>query len=211
MIDAARLLYCDASEKARHEKDGFIEAAATMLQTLLMDGMSPSGSQLHFLDQALQTLDFELFSLREQFMAQRTPRKVAVVAMAPRLELRDLIEENKRQFQLREDCLLLAETRLNVDRHMASGQWFQASNVAQIGLQNTIEMFGTDHWWNAVMMVRLATALLRQQKVAKAQSLIANVGSILDEWTDYSVKGDVFAFERDALRTAQHDIALMTA
>jgi hypothetical protein len=210
MIDNARRLNCEASEVARQEKDGFVEAAATMLQTILMDGMSPGASQVHYLDQALQAMEFELFVCREQLLANRTPRAEALVIMTPRLALRDLIEENKGQFQLREDSLLLAETRLNIDRALANGEWVKAINVARIGSQNATEQFGADHWWNAIMMARLATALLRQQQpVGTVHTLVIRAGFILDEWTDFSAKSDVFAFEKDILRTAASDIKLL--
>lgn len=212
MVEQARRFYCDASECARREKDGFVEAAAVMSLALLMDGTVNGSSQPHYLGQALEALDFELYGLRQQMLTDRTPREVALPIMTPRVALRDLIEENQRQFQFRQDSLLLAETKTNIDRHLAAGRWVEAANVARIGSQNVTEMYGKDHWWNAVMLLRLGTALLRQQEVAKAQQAVAHVGSILDEWTDYADTGvDVFKFERDMLSVARNDIALMLA
>lgn len=212
MIDNARRSYCDASECARREKDGFVEAAAIMALTQLMDGTTNGSSQPYMLGQALAALDFEIFGLQAELLEARTPRAVALLVMTPRLELRDLIEENQRQFQFRQDSLMLAETRSNIDRHLAAGRWVEAANVARIGSQNAVGTFGSDHWWNAVMLLRLSTALLRQQQVAQAQKAIANVKAMLDEWTDYNSKGaDVFKFEKDLLQTALSDIALMTS
>jgi hypothetical protein len=212
MVDEARRWNSEAAATARRHKDGFVEAAALMSQTILMDGMTNSQSQTHFLGQALAALDSELEGHREQMLADRTPRAVAIVTMNPRMELRDLIVENNLQFQLRQDSLFLAETKTNADHHMGAGDWMKAANVARIGANNAVELFGVDHWWHAVMRVRLATALLRMQEVVAARQVVANTSSILDEWTDYDTRGvDVFKFERDMLSIAQHDIALMTA
>lgn len=211
-MEQARRLNCEASEQARLSKDGFVEAAATMVQTILMDGLTNNQSQPHFLGQALTTLDAELDRQRDSMTTARTTRKDALPIMTPRLDLRELIEENLRQFQFRQDSLMLAETRVNCDRHLAAGAWEPAVSVARIGSQNATELFGADHWWNAVFRVRLATALLRMQEVVRARQALDKVASIFDEWTDYSDKGnDVFKFQRDILATAQADIALMTA
>lgn len=211
MVDTARRFYCDAAELARKHRDGFIEAAAGMLQTILMDGMTNSNSQPHFLEGALEALDYELYGLRERLTEARAPRDQAIPIMNPRIALRDLIEENLSQYRFRQDSLLLAETMTNANRQLAAGNWFAAESVSRIGSENATATFGADHWWNAVMLVRQATALLRQQQVERAKPLLQKAAFVFAEWSDFADNGGVFKQELDILRVAQSDVAIVSA
>lgn len=210
-IEAARRLFVEASQVARRMMDGFSEAGAVMSLTMLMDGMTNGQSQEHYLGQALEAIDFEMFGLSEKFLAEGASREVTRPILDPRNQLRDLITENLEQYKLRQDSLLLAETKTNADRNLASSNWIAADNVAAIGATNATSMFGPDHWWVAVMHVRRATALLRQQRVDEAQRLTRHAAFILQEWTDFKERDGVFKREWDILRVAQADIKVMTA
>lgn len=207
-IDASRRSFCDASETARRDKDGFVEAAAGTLLALQADGMTNTSSQSYFLQQALKALDFEIFGWSQRFLDDAAPRDVSAPILQPRNTLRELIVDNLEQFNFRQDSLLIAETRTNINRHLAQGNWLQAGNVAKIGAENATEMFGENHWWVAVMLVRRATALLRQQQAKMAQPLVKRAAYIFAEWTDFTAGGGVFKQELDILTTAESDLRL---
>jgi hypothetical protein len=210
-VDAARRSYCEAAELARRDKDGFVEAAAGMLLTMLMDGMTNSNSQPHFMESALAALDYEIFCLSEQFLADAAKREVTVPILHPRNTLRDLIVDNLAQYKFRQDSLLIADTKTNIDRHLAAGDWNAAANVSKIGAENAGEMFGQDHWWVGVMLVRRATALLRMQQLQMAQPLVQRAAFIFQEWTDFTTDGGGFKNELGILTAAQSDIKLLLA
>ncbi|MDZ4836315.1 MAG: hypothetical protein SGJ27_21250 [Candidatus Melainabacteria bacterium] len=206
--ESARRLYCQAAAVARRNKDYFVEAAVVMCQTMMMDGMTNGESQIQYMEQAREALEYGLYALRDQLLEARTKRSEAVEVIGPKLDLLTLIEENKQQYTMRQNMLLIAETRLNIDRHMAAGNWVQAANVARIGSQHASEQYGSDHWWNGVMLARLATALMRLQEVQQARQLMRTATTVLGEWTDYSAK-DAFDFEHDLLSVVHHDILLV--
>ena len=208
-VEAARRSYCEASELARRDKDGFVAAAAGMLLTLQADGMTNSNSQSHFLEEALKALDYEMFGWSEQFLEDGAPRAITVPVLHPRNALRELIVDNLEQFNFRQDSLLFADTRTNIDRHLAQGNWLQAGNVAKVGVENATAMFSENHWWVAVMMVRRATALLRQQQPKVALPLVKRAAYIFQEWTDFTTGGGVFKQELDILTTAESDLKVL--
>lgn len=208
-IDASRRTYCDAAQVARSEKDGFVEAAVGMLLALQSDGITNSNSQSHFLEEALKALDYEMFGWSEVFLADGAPRDVTVPILHPRNTLRKLIVDNLEQFNFRQDSLLIADTRTNIDRHLAQGNWLQAGNVAKVGVENATSMFSENHWWVAVMMVRRATALLRQQQPKLALPLVKRAAYIFQEWTDFTTDGGVFKQELDILATAESDLKVL--
>jgi len=211
-IENARRAYCDASELARRDKDGLVEAAALMQMAMQSDGMTNHESQTYFLGKALEAIDFEIFTLCEKFVADAAAKDVTVPIMNPRNALRELIDYNLAQYKLRNDSLLLAESLTNANRHLASADWEAAKNVANIGASNATEMFGANHWWVAVMMAREATAHLRQQKPQRAKQLVQRARYILQEWTDFAtVNGGVFKREFDILSIAEHDLAVVSA
>jgi hypothetical protein len=208
-LEASRRSFCEASQTARREKDGFVESAAGMLLALQADGTTNTSSQPQFLQDALKVLDYEMFGWSEQFLEQGAPREVTVPILQPRNSLRELIVDNLDQFNLRQDSLLIAETRTNINRLLAQSNWLQAGNVAKIGVENATALFGENHWWVAVMLVRRATALLRQQQAKLAQPLVKRASYIFSEWTDHTADGGVFKQELDHLKTAESNLRLL--
>jgi hypothetical protein len=206
-VEQARKQLSDASIIARREKDGFIEAAALMRMTINADGVSNSSSQPDFLKAAQEVLEYDIFAMQEELTEKRTPRDQAVPIMKPRLDLLELIKHNRAQYELRQQSLLLCDTRNNANRLLSQASWFNAENVSRTGLTNATKLFGPGHWWNAVMLVRLTSAMLRQGKHKEAAPLVERAAMIFGEWSDDS---DHFREELGLLQAAQSDIKLLT-
>lgn len=209
-MENSRRALCEASKLAQQDKDGLVEAAALMLLGMQSDGMTNHESQTHYLGKALEALDFEIFALSERFVGEAAPREITGPIMAPRNQMRDLIEANLAQYLLRNDSLLLAETLTNANRHLASGNWQAAKNVARTGAANASAAFGGNHWWVAVMMAREATALLRLQQPESAKELVKRARYILLEWTESDSRGGVFETDLGILSVAENDIAIVS-
>lgn len=207
-VDIARRHYAEASSIARREKDGFIEAAALTRLTMNADGTVNSASQPDFLRAAIEVLEFDIYTMQEQFLEQRTAREVALPLMQPRTDLLELIKHNFEQYELRQKSANLCETRNNAGRLLAQGRWFNAEAVARTGVSNATKVFGAQHWWNAVMLVRLSTALLRQGKHKEAAPLVARAAALFHEWSDDST--GYFNEEIGLLQAAQSDVKLLT-
>ncbi len=210
-IQRARLSLSDAAELARKDRDGFVEAAASALLSIHMDsGAGPYSAQPHFLAEAVATLDYEIFVIEDEMYSREAKQEVAKPLLLPRLALLAALKENLVQFEIRERSQHLFSTRVMLDNHLMQSNWVPAENVARTGLQNAGKIFGWDHWWCAVMKVRLATALLRQQKTKEAQEQVRHASNIFSEWMDGNTTDAVYKFELDTLQTAQSDIAIVS-
>lgn len=203
MGDAARAKLASASQLARRDKDGFVEAAALVHLTLLRDGETHHSSQIHFLDQALEALEFEIYTLGVQYLADGARREVTDPVMLPRVALRDLMRLNREQFQLRQDSLMLAETRIRLEHLIERGDLVAAKNIAGTGITNACQQYGYDHWWHAVMLVRLGTALLRMGETEQAQRAVQHAEQILLEWTVDELGQSVFKKECTMLQAVR--------
>lgn len=205
-VETARRRLCEASERARKEKDGFIEAASTMLLTIQADGVVNSESQPQFMADAAKIIDFEVFALTERFTEEMATPEVARPIILPRLALQELIEHNLAQYQLRQQSLSIADTRIDVDRYLSAGNWLAAENVSKSACKNAIAIFGERHWWRGVMLTRLATSLLRQQKPGARRLAQLARGILLESDLDDTDNG--YKFEWDVLRTVEADLSL---
>lgn len=201
-VQTARVLLCNASAGARESGDGFVEAAATMLQTIQMDGMTPTQSQPQFLAQALSVLELDLSILEEQFIDSRAKKEVTAPILDPRRALRDLLRENLEQYRLRERSLSLADTRADLDSHLSAGRWVPAENVSRNSIQFVERNFGSTHWWCGVFRTRLAKSLGRQGKADAARVQAERAMTILVDWKPEGVLENLFDGEFELLREA---------
>ncbi len=203
-VETARRRLCEASELARKQNDAFVEAATVMLLTIQADGTVNSESQPQFLEEAFKVIDYEVFVLNDRFTTQKTATVDAKPILLPRLALKGLIEHNLEQYRLRQKSLSIADTRNDVDRHLAEANWFAAENVSSSASQNAVAIFGERHWWRGVMLTRQATALLRQQKPGAKRLVKLARGILLESSLDETG----FQFEWDVLRTVEADLSI---
>lgn len=201
LTDGGEVLYDEAIKRARGQLDALTQAAAMMLQTILLDAIRPEAFKVSSLAKALKILEFELWRLRQRLSLKLISEEEAERMIAPRQELLNLILENFREFKLSDESSIIAKIRLDVDRHLALGQWLEASQLAEEGAEEAVHQFGEYHWWNAVMLTRQATALVHLHEVEDVRPLVVKALEILSKWDEVldSCRGDVFKIEKDIL------------
>lgn len=201
-VEAARVLYCDAAAAAREDRDGFAEAAAVMLLTLLMDGIGPKEAQPASCAEAAELLDYDIFSRREELTEKRMERQFAVQIMEPRLELQELIALNRAEYDVRTKSIGSVDARKRTDALLIHRSGDAAVRVAEAGKNNAARTFGRDHWWCAVFEARRVMAMLIRDGKLTDEARKAAVAA-LNLFAEWSQDGDTtFAVDVEMMTQA---------
>jgi hypothetical protein len=201
-VDIARSAYCDGADFARKDRDGFLEAAGSLLLTQLMDGIGPIHAQTSCLLEAGEILDYEVFQQSERFMEAYTPREQALPIMEPRLALLDLIRYNHAQYWLRGQSAGLMDDKERADQLIALKDGKTAWTLATIGMDTAEKRFGSDHWWVSVMNVRRVLALHILGESEQGRKLAAQTMNALSEWATDGECDPLFAVDYALMKQA---------
>lgn len=204
-IDAARLLLLEASEAARKARCRFLQAASGAELALMGTHRSTNASILHFLGEAHEVLEQDIFSMQDRFMEMRTTADVAKPLLAPRQVLLKVIQGNIEQYTLLERSPNLREIKARADEALLQSNWELAENLCTVGVGNALKVFGKSHWWVASMRFRLGSALLGKKVPGPARLQVMHAELIMRRW---AVEGDSgpFAIEMELLKIAAKSV-----
>lgn len=177
-----------------------------LLHALALNQLAGSCDQL---DNSMKCLDESADSLRkdielcqdELLQARAKPRRARKV-LGPRLELLEVIEQSRDQYQLVIASIPLRKLRFVADMALIKHEYVQAESAAAKGEDEAVKLFGYNHWWRAVFLIRLATArLYLQGKSVQAHEHCDAAHAVLSDWDSQT-----FAAERKLLASVARNI-----